>query len=138
MSMRKLVSCEFNIDTACVELRYADGEALSLYTPEIEDSFDTTLPMRTEMDWLIYNAPLEYAQMALDGTLEQYLGEAAGMHGLEDLGCYRKIKGRDSRPFIFADGVVKRDTVSRILTNFKTLLSTGLFHATPTLLLLYK
>ena len=84
MSMRKLVSCEFNIDTADVELRYADGEALSLYTPGIEDSFDTTLPMRTEMDWLIYNAPLEYAQMALDGTLEQYLREAAGMHGLED------------------------------------------------------
>lgn len=76
--MRKLVSCEFNIDTACVDLRYADGEALSLYTPGIEDSFDTTLPMRTEMDWLIYNAPLEYAQMALDGTLEQYLREAAG------------------------------------------------------------
>ena len=23
--MRKLISCEFNIDTACVELRYADG-----------------------------------------------------------------------------------------------------------------
>ena len=68
MSMRKLLSCEFNIGTACVELRYADGEALSLYTPGIEDSFDTTQPMRTEMDWLIYNAPLEYAQMALDGT----------------------------------------------------------------------
>lgn len=84
MSMRRLVSCEFNIDTACVELRCADGEALSLYTPGIEDSFDTTLPMRTEMDWLIYSAPLEYAQMALDGTLEQYLREAAGTHGLED------------------------------------------------------
>ena len=84
MSMRKLTPCEFNIDTACVELRYADGEALSLYTPDIEDSFDTTLPMRTEMDWLIYNAPLKYAQMALDGTLERYLREAAGTHGLED------------------------------------------------------
>ncbi len=84
MSMRKRLSCEFNIGTACVELRYADGEALSLYTPDIEDSFDTTLPMRTEMDWLIYNAPLEYAQMALDGTLERYLREAAGTHGLED------------------------------------------------------
>jgi hypothetical protein len=73
MNVKKLISCEFNIDTACVELRYADGEALSLYTPGIEDSFDTTLPMRTEMDWLIYNATLEYAQMALDWTLEQYL-----------------------------------------------------------------
>ena len=36
--MRKLVSCEFNIDTACVELRYADGEAISIYVPGIEDS----------------------------------------------------------------------------------------------------
>ena len=83
VTMRKLVSCEFNIDTACVELRYADGEAISIYAPGIEDSFDTTLPMRTEMDWLIYNAPLEYAQMVLDGTLEQYLREAAGTHGLD-------------------------------------------------------
>lgn len=82
--MNRLVSCKFNIDTACVELRYADGETLSLYTPGIEDSFDTTLPMRTEMDWLIYNAPLEYAQMALDSSLEQHLREAAGAHGLED------------------------------------------------------
>lgn len=82
-TMRNLVSCEFNIDTACVELRYADGEIISIYTPGIEDSFDTTLPMRTEMDWLIYNAPLEYAQMVLDGTLEQYLREAAGTHGLD-------------------------------------------------------
>ena len=48
--MRKLVSCEFNIDTACVELRYADGAVLSIYAPGIDDSFDTTLPMRTEMD----------------------------------------------------------------------------------------
>lgn len=40
--MRKLVSCEFNIDTACVELLYADGEVLNIYTPGIEDSFDAT------------------------------------------------------------------------------------------------
>ena len=81
--MRKLVSCEFNIDTACVELRYADGAVLSIYTPGVEDSFDTTLPMRTEMDWLIYNAPLEYAQMVLDGSLESYLRRVSGKYSLE-------------------------------------------------------
>lgn len=81
--MRKLVSCEFNIDTACVELRYADGEVLSIYTPGIEDSFDTTIAMRAEMDWLIYNAPLEYAQMVLDGSLESYLRRVSGKHSLE-------------------------------------------------------
>ena len=55
--MSELLSCKFNIDTACVELRYADGEVLSIYTPGIEGSFDTTIAMRAEMDWLIYNAP---------------------------------------------------------------------------------
>ena len=82
--MNELISCEFNIDTACVVLRYADGEVLSIYTSGIEDSFDTTLSMRTEMDWLIYNAPLEYARMVLDGTLEGYLREASDVHSLED------------------------------------------------------
>ena len=52
--MKKLLSCEFNIDTACVELRYDDGETLSIYAPGVEDSFDTTLAMRTELDcWYI-------------------------------------------------------------------------------------
>ena len=81
--MRKLISCKFNIDTACVELRYADSSSISICTPGVDDSLDTILPMRTEMDQLIYNAPLKYAQMVLDGTLEQYLREAAGTQGLD-------------------------------------------------------
>ena len=82
--MRKLVSCEFNIDTACVELRYADGEVLSIYTPGVDDSFDTTIAMRAEMDWLIYNDPLGYADLILNGDPEKYLKNVAGSHGLED------------------------------------------------------
>jgi len=81
--VKKLISCRFNIDTACVELRYADGEVLSIYTPGIEDSFDTTIAMRAEMDWLIYNDPLSYAKMVLDGSLESYLRRVSGKHSLE-------------------------------------------------------
>lgn len=81
--MSELLSCKFNIDTACVELRYADGEVLSLYTPGIEDSFDTTIAMRAEMDWLIYNDPLSYTKMVLDGSLESYLRRVSGTHSLE-------------------------------------------------------
>lgn len=28
---------------------------------------------RSELDWLIYNKPLEYAQLVLDGNLERYV-----------------------------------------------------------------
>lgn len=48
--MSKLLSCKFNIDTACVELRYADGQSINIYCPGVEDSFETTLDMRAEMD----------------------------------------------------------------------------------------
>lgn len=83
MLMSELLSCKFNIDTACVELRYADGEVLSIYTPGIEDSFDTTIAMIAEMDWLIYNDPLSYAEMVLGGSLESYLRRVSGKHSLE-------------------------------------------------------
>ena len=82
--MSEIVSCEFNIDTACVELRYAGGGGINIYCPGVEDSLDTTLSMRTEMDWLIYNAPLEYARRVLDGSLEEYVRSTAGTHGMED------------------------------------------------------
>ncbi len=81
--MSKLLSCKFNIDTACVELRYAGGQSVNIYCPGVEDSFETTLDMRAEMDWLIYNAPFEYAKMVLDDTLEGYLRGTSGIHGLD-------------------------------------------------------
>ena len=82
--MNRLLSCEFNIDTAYVELRYADGEILSIYAPGVENSFDTTPAMRAELDWLVYNAPLEYARRVLDGLLEEYVRSTAGTHRMED------------------------------------------------------
>ena len=34
--MKKLISCEFNIDTACVELRYSDGSMLAIDCDAVE------------------------------------------------------------------------------------------------------
>ncbi len=33
----KLIHCEFNIDTASVELRFTDGTEISIYTPGVDD-----------------------------------------------------------------------------------------------------
>ena len=35
--MKKLISCEFNIDTACVELEYSDGSMISINCTAVED-----------------------------------------------------------------------------------------------------
>ena len=82
--MSKLISCQFNIDTACVDVEYEDGFVPSIYTPAVEDAVAHTMQQRSELDWLIYNDPLAYADLILNGEPEEYLKNTAGNHGLED------------------------------------------------------
>ena len=71
--MRRIISCQFNIDTACVDVEYEDGFVLSIYTPTVEDTVAHTMQQRSELDWLIYNDPLAYADLILNGDVEAYL-----------------------------------------------------------------
>ena len=71
--MRKIISCEFNMDTACVELRLEDGTLLSIDCTAVENEVANSMYQRSELDWLIYNDPLAYADLLLNGDLEQYL-----------------------------------------------------------------
>ena len=71
--MKALISCEFNMDTACVELKYADGTMLSIDTIGVENEVADNMYQRSELDWLIYNKPLEYVQLVLGHNLESYL-----------------------------------------------------------------
>lgn len=71
--MKKLISCEFNMDTACVELRYTDGMMISIDCTEVEYEVAHTIRQRAALDYLVYNAPLEYATMIINGTINNYL-----------------------------------------------------------------
>ena len=52
--------------------------------PGVEDALDVTLAQRSELDSLIYNDPLTYADLILNGEPEEYLRNVAGSRGLED------------------------------------------------------
>lgn len=69
----KILSCEFNIDTACVELKLADGTLISIDCTAVENEVADNMYQRSELDWLIYNAPLEYADLILNGDPKKYL-----------------------------------------------------------------
>lgn len=69
----KILSCEFNIDTACVELKFSDGSMIAIDTIAVENEVADNMYQRSELDWLIYNAPLEYANLILNGEPEKYL-----------------------------------------------------------------
>ena len=71
--MKRLISCEFNIDTARVELKYSDGSMLSIDCDAVEDEYAKTIHQRSALAYLVYNAPLEYAELVLCGDMEGYL-----------------------------------------------------------------
>lgn len=71
--MKTLLSCEFNMDTACVELKFTDGSMIAIDTIAVENEIADNIYQRSELDWLIYNKPLEYAQLILSSGMEDYL-----------------------------------------------------------------
>ena len=71
--MKKLLSCAFNMDSGCVELLLRDGRGISIDCTGIEDALDVTMAQRSELDYLIYNDPLAYADLVLNGNPEAYL-----------------------------------------------------------------
>ena len=60
MTMSKLISCQFNIDTACVELVFDDGSQISIDCTIVENEVADNRFQRSELDYLIYNDPLAY------------------------------------------------------------------------------
>ena len=71
--MNKLLSCRYNMDTNRVEAQFNDGTILSIDCIAVEDEYSNTPAQRAELDWLLYNNPLEYAQLVLSGEIEHYL-----------------------------------------------------------------
>ena len=77
-------ACKFNMDTGCVELLLRGGRKISIDCTGVEDALNVTMVQRSEMDYLIYNDPIGYADLILNGDPEEYLKNVTGSHGLED------------------------------------------------------
>ena len=71
--MKKLLPCVYNFDNCCVELKFTDGSMIAIDTIAAENEVARNMYERSELDYLIYNAPLEYAKLILNGDPEAYL-----------------------------------------------------------------
>ena len=71
--MDRLICCEFNLDTACVELKFFDGSIIAIDPIAVENEVADNMYQRSELDWLIYNDPAAYADLILNGDTETYL-----------------------------------------------------------------
>ena len=71
--MKNLLSCVYNFDNCCVELKFTDGSMIAIDTIAVENEVARNMYERSELDYLIYTAPLEYADLILNGDPETYL-----------------------------------------------------------------
>ena len=69
----KILSCMFNMDTVCVELKLDDGTMIAIDTIAVENEIADNMYQRSELDYLIYNDPVAYAELILNGDPEIYL-----------------------------------------------------------------
>ena len=71
--MDRLISRAFNMDTACAELEPASGSMIAIDTIAVENEVADNMYQRSELDYLIYNDPIGYADLILNGNPETYL-----------------------------------------------------------------
>lgn len=64
--MTEVYSCKFNIDTGCVEMECVDGRFIAIDCTAVEDEIANNRFDRAELDYLIYNQPVEYVNLILN------------------------------------------------------------------------
>ena len=71
--MKTLISCAYNMDNCCVEVKFSDGSMIAIDTIVVENEIADNMYQRSELDYLIYNDPIGYADLVLNGNSEIYL-----------------------------------------------------------------
>ena len=71
--MKKLLSCAFNMDSGCVELKFSDGSMIAINCTSVENEVADNMYQRSELDYLIHNDPVAYADLILNGDPKTYL-----------------------------------------------------------------
>lgn len=68
--MKTLISCAYTMDNCCVELKFRDGRMIAIDTIAVENEIADNMYQRSELDYLIYNDPIAYADLILNGDPE--------------------------------------------------------------------
>ena len=82
--MTKLLSCRYNMDSNRVEARFEGSTTLAIDCIAVEDEYGNPSTQRAELDWLLWNKPLEYTQLVLGEEIEHYLSLGCDHGRLED------------------------------------------------------
>lgn len=82
--MDKIISYEFNINPACVEAKYADGSIISIDCTRVESEVARNMYATSGLDWLVYNAPVDYVNLLLHGDIREHLKNVTEYHPFDN------------------------------------------------------
>ncbi|MFZ5974250.1 MAG: DUF6061 family protein [Bacillota bacterium] len=71
----KIKTGAYNMDTGTVDVVCEDGKQISILCNRIEETLPLLLAMRTEYSRLIYEEPIQFAELVLTDNLQPYLRE---------------------------------------------------------------
>ena len=80
---KKVISCAFNIDTARVEIKYADGSMIAIDCTLVETEVARNMYESSELEWLVYHAPVDYVNLLLHGDVWEYLKNVTEYYPLD-------------------------------------------------------
>ena len=81
---KKVISCVFNIDTAYVEVRLVDGSMIAIDCTLVEAEVARNMYESSELQWLVYHAPVDYVNLLLHGDVQEYLRNVTEYHPFEN------------------------------------------------------
>ena len=81
---KKVIFCEFNFDTACVEVKFADGNTIAIDCTLVEAEVARNMYESSELEWLVYNVPVDYVNLLLHGDVREYLRNVTEYHPFEN------------------------------------------------------
>jgi len=80
--MKRLISCMYHEDSQTVELLYTDGTLIDCMA--IEDEAARNMYERSELDYLLYHDPVEYANLILNSDVAEYLRKVTNYRPLNE------------------------------------------------------
>lgn len=81
---KEIISCKYNMDTCCVELQYSDGTLIAINCIAVENEIARNMYEQSELDYLIYNDPMAYADLILNADVEDYLRRVTDYRPLDE------------------------------------------------------
>ena len=66
-------SCDYNIDTGRLEMEDIFGNQYWIDVYEVENECADNLYQRSSLDYLLYNEPVKYVNLLLEGKPREYV-----------------------------------------------------------------